>query len=184
MRSEKPEPESTKFPPDIGTDSGSRLRAPLIVVSGPSGVGKTTVVEELLKRRTLALRRAVTATTRSPRENETPGISYHYWTPEGFDRAIEDGRMLEWATVFGTDRYGTPRSEVDTYRANGIGVVLVIDVQGAARVRALCPDCFVDLHPAAEFHGTGGTVKGSRRRLGGADSAAARNSTTGINSRR
>jgi guanylate kinase len=111
-----------------------------VVVSGPSGVGKTTVVDELLKRGTLPLRRAVTATTRQPREGEQRDVSYHYWTADEFDRAIEDGKMLEWAVVFGTDRYGTPRSEVDPHREAGTGVVLVIDVQGAARVRELCPD--------------------------------------------
>jgi guanylate kinase len=105
-------------------------------------VGKTTVVEELLKRKSLALRRAITATTRSPRENEKPELSYHFWTPEEFDRAVAEDRMLESATVFGTDRYGTPRSEVDPYRAVGTGVVLVIDVQGAERVRSLCPDAY------------------------------------------
>jgi guanylate kinase len=57
-----------------------------------------------------------------------------------FRRAIDDGRMLEWAVVFGRDFYGTPRAEVDEYRAKGVGVVLVIDVQGAARVRELLPD--------------------------------------------
>lgn len=112
-----------------------------MVVSGPSGVGKTTVVEEMLRHTTLPLRRAVTATTRPAREGEVPGVSYHYWTREEFDRAIREGRMFEYADVFGTDRYGTPRCEVDEYRAAGTGVILVIDVQGAARVRELAPDC-------------------------------------------
>lgn len=142
MRSESLEPDRAKTPQAIDADSSIRVPAPLIIVSGPSGVGKTTVVEELLKRGNLALRRAVTATTRSPREHETPEASYHFWTAAEFDRAIAEDRMLESATVFGTDRYGTPRSEVDPYRQNGTGVVLVIDVQGAARVRALCPDAF------------------------------------------
>jgi len=114
--------------------------APLVVVSGPSGVGKTTVVEELLKLGSLPLRRAVTATTRQPRPGEVDGVSYHYWSADRFRAAVDDGRMLEWAMVFSTDFYGTPRSEVDPYRAAGIGVILVIDVQGAARVRELCPD--------------------------------------------
>lgn len=121
--------------------TGKQAVAPLVVVSGPSGVGKTTVVERLLERRTLPLRRAVTATTRKPREGETPEVSYHFWTREEFVAARDAGRMLEWAEVFGLDLYGTPRSEVEPYRSRGTGVVLVIDVQGAARVRELCPDC-------------------------------------------
>jgi guanylate kinase len=113
---------------------------PLIVVSGPSGVGKTTVVEELLKRRTLALRRAVTATTRDPRPGEVDGTSYHFWSRDEFRKAIDGGQMLEWEPVFGLDYYGTPQSEVDPHRAEGRAVILVIDVKGAARVRKLCPD--------------------------------------------
>lgn len=115
-------------------------RAPLVVVSGPSGVGKTTVVQRLLAETRLPLRRAVTATTRDPRPGEVPEADYHFWTEEEFRRAVDDGRMLEWAVVFGRDFYGTPRAEVDPYRAAGTGVVVVIDVQGAATVRGKCPD--------------------------------------------
>jgi guanylate kinase len=113
---------------------------PLIVVSGPSGVGKTTVVEELLKRGTLPLRRAITATTRRPRPGEIDGVSYHFWSQSEFQKAVDDGRMLEWERVFGQDDYGTPRNQVEPYRSSGRGVILVIDVNGAARVRKLCPD--------------------------------------------
>lgn len=115
--------------------------APLIVVSGPSGVGKTTVVEQLIRGRRLRLRRAITATTRDARPGEVDGRDYHFWTRERFQKEIDDKRMLEWALVFGRDYYGTPRSEVDEFLARGVGVVLVIDVQGAASVRALAPGC-------------------------------------------
>jgi len=115
--------------------------APLIVVSGPSGVGKTTVVEELLRRKTLPLRRAITATTRPRRGGEEDGLSYHFWDRVRFEQEKAAGGMIEWAEVFQTDLYGTPRSEVEPFRAAGTGVVLVLDVQGAARVRELCPDC-------------------------------------------
>lgn len=111
--------------------------APLIVVSGPSGVGKTTVVERVIEASGGALRRAVTATTRSPRPGEVNERDYHFWGVGEFRKADEDGRMLESALVFDRDYYGTPRSEVDPYRAQGIGVILVIDVQGAERVRGL-----------------------------------------------
>ena len=122
------------------TQTNEQRGGPLIVVSGPSGVGKTTVVDELLKRKSIPLRRAITATTRAPRTGETPEISYHYWSRDEFERAVLEGRMLESAVVFGSDNYGTPRSEVDPHRENGTGVILVIDVQGAERVRSLCPD--------------------------------------------
>src|SRR5688500_5196220 len=94
--------------------------APLIVLSGPSGVGKTTLVDELLRTSALPLRRAVTATTRDPRPGEQDGVHYHFWTAERFREAIAAGEMLEYAEVFGREFYGTPRSEVDPYRTRGI----------------------------------------------------------------
>lgn len=116
--------------------------APLFVLSGPSGAGKSTVVEELLKacEGKYKLRRAVTATSRDKRPGEVEEIDYHYWTEERFQKALADKEMLEHAMVFGRDHYGTPKSEVDPYRARGIGVLLVIDVQGAAQVRAKYPN--------------------------------------------
>ena len=113
--------------------------APLIVLSGPSGVGKTTLVDGLIERNSLPLRRAITATTRAKRPGEVDEVSYHYWTHDQFRGAIARGEMLEWAEVHGIDFYGTPRSEVDPYRAAGVGVILVIDVQGAGQVRLLYP---------------------------------------------
>ncbi len=125
--------------------------APLVVVSGPSGVGKTTVVDRLLHLGSLPMRRAVTATTRPSREGEEDGVSYHFWTREQFEAAKDSGQMLEWAVVYGKDYYGTPRSEVDPHRIAGTGVVLVIDVQGAANVRDVCPDCLTVFVVAPSF---------------------------------
>lgn len=122
--------------------------APMIVVSGPSGVGKTTVVERLVGRSGLPLRRVVTATTRPPRPGEIDGRDYHFWTVPRFEQAVAGGEMLEHAR-YGGNWYGTPRAEVDPHRAAGAGVVLVIDVQGAAQVRAKYPGdhCSVFLLP-------------------------------------
>ncbi|MGL4420062.1 MAG: guanylate kinase [Gemmataceae bacterium] len=122
------------------TPNATSVLAPLVVVSGPSGVGKTTVVNELLSLTKCPLRRAITATTRQARTNEIPGIDYHFWTVPEFQKAIAAGQMLEYAVVHGVDYYGTPRSEVDLHRRTGTGVILVIDVQGAAQIRASTPD--------------------------------------------
>ena len=110
--------------------------APVIVVAGPSGVGKSTVVAEVLAACEFPARRAVTATTRPPRPGEIAEVDYHYWTPEQFQAAEQAGRMLETAIVFGKDCYGTPIDEVEIPRQLGVCVILVIDVQGAATIRA------------------------------------------------
>src|SRR5947209_5390237 len=115
-------------------------RGPLVVLSGPTASGKTTVVDRLLATSPLAprLRRAVTATTRSPRPGEVDGVHYHFWTPQRFQEALAGGEMLEEAVVHG-NHYGTPREEVEKFRDQGKGVILIIDVQGAAQVRRLYP---------------------------------------------
>src|SRR4051812_38713090 len=103
---------------------------PLLILSGPSGSGKSTVIDRLLREHGQPLRLSVSATTRAPRPLETDGVQYHFWTRERFQKEIDAGGFLEWATVHG-HYYGTPRSEVEPYRAQGIGVILDIDVQGA-----------------------------------------------------
>jgi guanylate kinase len=115
---------------------------PLIIISGPAGSGKTTVVEHLLETTRLPLRRAITATTRAPRGSEVDGRDYHFWSKERFERERDAGQLLEYAVVHGGDFYGTPRDEVDPYRRRGEGVVLVIDVQGAQQVRRLHPEAY------------------------------------------
>jgi len=117
----------------------SATPGPLLILSGPSGAGKSTVIQRLLERGDLPLRLAVSVTTRAPRGQEQDGVAYHFWARPRFDAAVSAGEFLEWAEVFG-HCYGTLRSEVEPYRARGTGVILVIDVQGAAQVRQKCPD--------------------------------------------
>ena len=116
---------------------------PLIILSGPAGSGKSTVVERLLKDGELRdrLRRSVTATTRPRRENETHDRDYYFLTREEFERRRAAGDFLEWAEVHG-NLYGTLREEVERNRRAGFGVILIIDVKGAAQVRAQCPDAY------------------------------------------
>lgn len=124
---------------EIVNHQSKKALPPLVVLSGPSGAGKTTVVGEVLRRCRYPLRRAVTATTRSPRAGEQPGVDYHFWPRERFEQAVAGGELLEYAVVHGHDYYGTPRTEVDGPRTAGFGVLLVVDVQGAAAVRRQYP---------------------------------------------
>lgn len=108
-----------------------------IIVSSPSGGGKTTVVERLL-RKDKTLRRVVTATTRAPRTGEKNGKDYHFWTEKQFKQAIAKGQMLEWAQVH-ANYYGIPKKSVDGVLKEGLLPVLVIDVQGAKTVAKKYP---------------------------------------------
>jgi guanylate kinase len=115
-------------------------KGPLIIVSGPSGSGKSTVIGRVLAEGSLPLHLSVSATTRPRRKGEIDGVHYHFWTREEFEAHLAAGAFLEFAEVHG-NLYGTLRSEVDDYRARGQGVLLDIDVQGAAAVRRLYPEC-------------------------------------------
>ncbi len=127
----------------------------LIVFSAPSGCGKGTMLEEILKNKNF--RTAVSATTRNPREGEKDGISYHFLSREEFDRKVDADEFLEHAEYCG-NCYGTLKSEVDPYLEQGIDVILEIEVQGAMKIRNLRPDAlFVFIAPPS--------VRELRRRL-------------------
>jgi guanylate kinase len=110
----------------------------VFVITGPSGVGKGTLIAELLKR-IPELELSVSATTREPRDGEQDGRDYHFLEPDEFDRRAAAGEFLEFATYSG-NRYGTLRSEIERHLAAGHSVVLEIEVQGARQVRAAMPE--------------------------------------------
>jgi guanylate kinase len=110
----------------------------VFVITGPSGVGKGTLIELLLER-VPDLELSVSATTREPRPGEVDGRDYHFLTPEEFERRVEAGDFLEHATYSG-HRYGTLREEVERRLAEGRSVVLEIEVQGARQVREAMPE--------------------------------------------
>ncbi len=114
-------------------------RGLLIVISGPSGVGKGTVRKALFEMEGHDLVYSTSMTTRSPREGEIDGIDYYFVTKEEFEQRIKDDRFLEYAKFVG-HYYGTPKDKVDEQMAIGKEVVLEIEVQGAAQVREKARD--------------------------------------------
>lgn len=114
---------------------------PLVIISGPSGVGKGTVLRQVLEVCELPLVMSVSATTRLPRKGEVDGVDYHFLAADEFAAKREAGAFLECCEVFGRgDWYGTLKSEVDASLEAGKWVVLEIDVEGAAKVMAAHPD--------------------------------------------
>lgn len=125
---------------------------PLIIVAGPAGSGKSTLIRDALQRFGPRLRHAISATTRPPRGAEQDGVHYHFVDRAMFEAEIAAGDFLEYAIVFGKHYYGTPRKEVDPFRVQGIGVIVDVDVQGAAQLRQGCPEAysiFIDSPPGA-----------------------------------
>ncbi|HWB69008.1 MAG TPA: guanylate kinase [Solirubrobacterales bacterium] len=110
----------------------------VFVITGPSGVGKGTLISMLLAK-VPGLELSVSATTRDPREGEVDGRDYHFLAEGEFDRRVEERDFLEFATYSG-NHYGTLRSEVERCLRAGRSVVLEIEVQGAQQVRAAMPD--------------------------------------------
>lgn len=110
----------------------------LVVVSGPSGVGKDSVIQAL-KRRNLPLHIVVTSTNRKPRPNEVNGVDYNFVSTERFEEMIRQGELIEHAVVYG-DYKGIPKQQIRDAFATGKDVILRVDVQGAARLRQLFPE--------------------------------------------
>jgi guanylate kinase len=110
----------------------------LFVITGPSGVGKGTLIGRLLERCD-GLELSISATTRPPRPGEQDGVQYHFLGEEEFDRMVAAGEFIEHAT-YAARRYGTPRAEVEPRLRRGTNVVLEIEVQGARQIRQTMPE--------------------------------------------
>lgn len=115
-------------------------RGQLIVLSGPGGVGKSTVAQELKNSSPFFV--SISATTRSPRSNERDGVDYHFLSDEQFDCAIAADEFLEWASFAG-NRYGTPRQSVEEALRAGRSVLLEIEISGAKQVKAKVPEALL-----------------------------------------
>ena len=121
----------------------------LIVISGPSGTGKDTIVEKVLKKDKNTWL-SVSATSRKIRKGEKEGVNYFYLTKEEFEERIEDGYFLEYAT-YADNYYGTPREEIIKKLDQGIDVILVIEIEGAKKIKELVPEAlFIFIMPPSE----------------------------------
>ena len=133
----------------------------LVIISGPSGVGKTTVLKDLFARCQVPLVPSVSATTRPQRPGEVPGQNYHFLSDQQFQEHLEQGDFLECVEVFGRGHwYGTLREPVSTGLSDGKWIVLEIDVEGAAKVLQEYPEAItIFIHP--------GSIEELERRLRG-----------------
>ena len=133
----------------------------LIIFSGPSGVGKTTILKQLREKCEQPIIESVSATTRLQRPGETDGVSYHYLTKEAFLTHVENENFLEYTEVFGRgDLYGTLRGPVEQALEEGKWIILELDVVGALKVLKIHPDAItIFVHP--------GSVEELERRLRG-----------------
>lgn len=123
-------------------------RGKLIVISGPSGVGKSTITREVLDRTDAEY--SISATTRLPRKGEEDGRDYRFMDRDAFERMIEQDRLLEWAEVFG-NLYGTPSEPVRQAVRDGRTILLEIDVQGGIQVHRKMPEAeFILIVPPSE----------------------------------
>ncbi len=125
--------------PDIPEDLYPEPGPVLIVLSGLSGVGKDTVLDRL-RQSSLSLEFVVTLSTRQPRSGEQDGVHYRFVTVEKFKELIRAGELLEWAEVYG-NYYGPPKDTVRAALAVGKDVIVKVDVQGAATIKKLVPEC-------------------------------------------
>lgn len=133
----------------------------LIILSGPSGVGKSTVRKELFKKNELNLKYSISMTTRKPREGEKDGVDYFFVSVDQFKQAIKNGELLEYAE-FVDNFYGTPKFYVDKLLNEGYNVVLEIEVEGAKQVMVQCPDAISIFIIPPTFEALENRIRGRR----------------------
>lgn len=120
---------------DFASDASIRRRGLMLILSSPSGAGKTTLTRMLLQKKECDLTLSVSVTTRTRRSSEADGIHYHFISPERFSDMRDRKELLEWAEVHGHS-YGTPRAPVEAVLADGHDVLFDIDYQGTQQVRS------------------------------------------------
>jgi guanylate kinase len=111
----------------------------LIVISAPSGTGKTSVIKEILKRNSDKLIFSVSATTRKKRANEIDGVDYYFLSVDEFKKKIENDEFIEWEQIYG-DYYGTPKSEIERAIREGKNILFELDVNGSLKLKKMYPD--------------------------------------------
>lgn len=121
----------------------------LIVISAPSGAGKTTIVREIMKDEKLRLKFSVSATNRQPRQNEINGKDYYFLDTEEFKQKIKNNEFVEWQEVYKNQFYGTLKSEIERIFKNNYNVIFDVDVLGGINIKKQYPDitCSIFIKP-------------------------------------
>lgn len=126
----------------MGSESRSTTNALVVVISGPSGVGKDVMIDRMIETGQIGFHFTVTATTRPPRPGEQDGVNHYFVTVDDFINMIASDELLEWAQVY-DNYYGVPKKQVRDALAAGNHVVMRVDVQGANRLRELIPEALL-----------------------------------------
>jgi guanylate kinase len=126
----------------LSDDPAKHINPIVVVISGPSGVGKDVMIERMIESDRIGFHFTVTATTRDPRPDEVDGINHHFVTVDDFVNLISADNLLEWAQVYG-NYYGVPKQQVREALTNGNHVIIRVDVQGAKRLREIIPEALM-----------------------------------------
>lgn len=126
----------------LTNDSHREINTLVVVIAGPSGVGKDVLIERMDEIGQIGFHFTVTATTRRRRPDEIDGINHHFFSDNEFQNLIATDELLEWAYVYG-NYYGVPKKQVQAALTNGNHVIIRVDIQGAKRIRELVPDALL-----------------------------------------